>query len=296
MGYKCVHRSEIDPQKWQICVNKSNRHRLYNQFWYLDIVCNKEWQALVWDDYRAIFPLPISGKFGLAFLQNPNLVQQLDILGDIRSTDYSDCRNFIENQYKFTAISTSTELFKNKSITRSNLILEPRIYLSSKVGSTLRNNLKKASKNNLQLKEVNTYQEGLKFLKTHFHLTGVTPSEKEWLFYEEVMKAVGNAGKAKFVFVLKDDKPVQFAFWIVEEFTAYYFLNISNEEGRLCGASHFAIDAFIRTIGKDVTLLDFEGSSIEGVKRFYKSFGAQEESYFLYKNNRLPFFLKWFKK
>ena len=296
MGYKCIHRTEIDQKKWQTCVRKSDRHRLYNQFWYLDIVCNKQWQALIWDDYRAVFPLPISGKFGLSFLQNPNLVQQLDILGDIKSSDYDDCKRFIDHHYKFIAVSTSTELFKNNSITRSNLILDTKSYVFAKVGSTLRNNLKKASKSQLQLKEVASYHEGLAFLKTHFHLTGVNPSEQEWMFYERVMKEVEQAGKAKFVFVLKDQVPIQFAFWIVEEYTAYYFLNISNEEGRACGASHFAIDAFIRTLGRDIQLIDFEGSSIEGVKRFYKSFGAQEEHYFLYKNNRLPFFLKWFKK
>lgn len=293
MGYKCIHRSEINPKKWEDCALKSSKYLLYNQLWYLDIVCNKNWNALVWDDYRVVFPLPISGKFGLHFLQNPNLVQQLDFLGKSSEQDIIELKNYINTTYKFIALSTRVSYYED-SIPRCNLRLDTNTYVSSKPSSTLRNNLKKAEKHKLKLMNSSSLDEGLTFLKTHFHLTGVTPSEAEWAFYEQVMKRTWDLGKAKFQFVFKDDNPVQFAFWIVDDTTAYYLLNISNEAGRGCGASHFAIDAFIKT-QPNITCVDFEGSSIEGVKRFYKSFGAQEETYYLHKENRLPFFLKWFK-
>lgn len=296
MGYTCIHRSKINPEKWQQCVNSTDKYHLYNQFWYLDIVCNRDWQALVWDDYRAVFPLPISGKFGLHFLQNPNLVQQLQFSGNKDEQDLKEFKKFIEQHYKFVALSTTSNLFSGESLSRYNLTLEVENYLSAKRGSTLRNNLKRAEKHALVLQESDDYVLGLEFLKTHFHLTGMIPSDAEWNFYKHVMQASQNQGKAKFMFVFKEDKPVQFAFWIVDDNTAYYFLNISNEEGRKFGASHFAIDAFIRQFEPQIQYIDFEGSSIEGVKRFYKSFGAKEEIYFLYKKNKLPFFLKWFKK
>lgn len=296
MGYKCIHRSKINPKKWSNCVNSSNRYHLYNQLWYLDIVCNKNWEALVWDEYRLVFPLPISGKFGMDFLQNPNLVQQLQFSGELREEDVVEFKQYLDKRYRFIALSTSENRFPDQSIERCNLIIDVDTYLNSKPSSTLRNNLKRAQKNNLILKEVFSYKEGLEFLKTHFHLTGVNPSEAEWIFYTHVMQGCLKEGKAKFVFVLKEEVPVQFAFWIVENNTAYYFLNISNQEGRTSGASHFAIDTFINQHKNQLNRIDFEGSSIEGVKRFYKSFGAKEENYFLYKKNRLPFFLKWFKK
>lgn len=294
MGYKCIHRSEISLEKWEECAQNSGRYRLYNQLWYLDIVSNGNWQALVWDDYRVVFPLPISGKFGLNFLQNPNLVQQLDFLGQVTEQDINEFREFVKAHYTFIALSTSQLIYPDQA-ERCNLTLDTNEYILSKPSSTLRNNLKKATKAKLELKSMEFYEQGLDFLKTHFHLTGTQPDEAEWRFYEAVMKGVQKEGKAKFMFLLKEDKPVQFAFWIVEHNTAYYLLNISNKEGRTCGASHFAIDEFIRQ-NPNVSLIDFEGSSIEGVKRFYKSFGAKEESYYLHKINKLPFFLKWFKK
>jgi hypothetical protein len=46
--------------------------------------------------------------------------------------------------------------------------------------------------------------------------------------------------------------------------------------------------------GKD-NFIDFEGSEIDGIERFYKSFGAFKRPYYKYKNNRLPKILAWLK-
>ncbi len=43
-------------------------------------------------------------------------------------------------------------------------------------------------------------------------------------------------------------------------------------------------------------ILDFEGSSIPGLARFYKGFGANPSNFFLLKYNNLPFPFKYFKK
>jgi hypothetical protein len=43
-------------------------------------------------------------------------------------------------------------------------------------------------------------------------------------------------------------------------------------------------------------ILDFEGSDLPGVARFYQKFGAQNQPYFFFKSNRLPTGIKWLKK
>lgn len=295
MSYKRIKSSEIDSKKWDLCTKKTGRYRLYAQIWFLDLVCINGWEALIWDDYRAVFPMPKAKKLYLSFLDNPNLLQQIDVYGELFSDEKQEFQNFIRNQFDFIVLSTTHKIF-DTNLEKINLVLNVNSYLTSKPSSTLRNNLKKASNNNLQLSSETGYKNGLLFLKQYFHLTGHNPDNKEWNFYESIMKACEKNGKGRFQFVMKDGKPVQFSFWIVEQNTAYYLLNISNPEGRNYGASHFAIHQFMVDNQQEVDLIDFEGSSIEGVKRFYKSFGAIEETYFVYKENRLPFFLKWFKK
>jgi len=77
---------------------------------------------------------------------------------------------------------------------------------------------------------------------------------------------------------------------------AYYILVGNTPDGKTMGASHALIDAFIKeNAGKDI-MLDFEGSDIRNLAFFYSGFGAKEELYPFLKINRLPFFVKWFKK
>jgi hypothetical protein len=43
-------------------------------------------------------------------------------------------------------------------------------------------------------------------------------------------------------------------------------------------------------------MLDFEGSDIATVARFYAGFGAQQENYPVLQLNRLPWLFRWLKK
>jgi hypothetical protein len=54
----------------------------------------------------------------------------------------------------------------------------------------------------------------------------------------------------------------------------------------------YLLDSIIQTHANQLKIMDFEGSAIEGVARFYESFGAVNEPYFaLQKSN-----LNWFEK
>jgi hypothetical protein len=55
------------------------------------------------------------------------------------------------------------------------------------------------------------------------------------------------------------------------------------------------IDQFIRKHAEEKITLDFEGSNIKSLARFYKSFGADELNYLRIKQNNLPGLLKLFK-
>ena len=59
---------------------------------------------------------------------------------------------------------------------------------------------------------------------------------------------------------------------------------------------YFLVNSFIEQNTNKNIILDFEGSMIQGVARFYSGFGAKAEHYFQLKFNRLPLLLKWFKR
>jgi hypothetical protein len=56
------------------------------------------------------------------------------------------------------------------------------------------------------------------------------------------------------------------------------------------------MDGLISQMAGSNFFIDFEGSEIEGIESFYKSFGASKRIYFGYKKNNLPKFISWIKK
>ena len=73
-------------------------------------------------------------------------------------------------------------------------------------------------------------------------------------------------------------------------------LNFSTAKGKEVGAMPYLIDSLIKREADKHKYIDFEGSSVEGIARFYKSFGAENMPYYQLKNNKLPWMLKWTKK
>ena len=64
--------------KWDRCVKRSVNSTPYAFSWYLDIVVS-HWNALILNDYEAVFPLPTKKKWGFQYAYTPFWVQQLGL-------------------------------------------------------------------------------------------------------------------------------------------------------------------------------------------------------------------------
>jgi hypothetical protein len=62
----------------------------------------------------------------------------------------------------------------------------------------------------------------------------------------------------------------------------------SNESGRRSGAMAFNIDHILKKHQETNLILDFEGSMIPTIARFYKSFGAEPQIYQSLSYKRFP--------
>jgi hypothetical protein len=71
-----------------------------------------------------------------------------------------------------------------------------------------------------------------------------------------------------------------------------YLLPATSAIGKKVGASTYLIDQVCQQFAGSEIILDFEGSSILGLARFYQSFGAHPEIYGLLENYNLPVYLK----
>ncbi|MCF6185423.1 MAG: hypothetical protein L3J56_12540, partial [Bacteroidales bacterium] len=76
----------------------------------------------------------------------------------------------------------------------------------------------------------------------------------------------------------------------------YLPLIASSEEGKKSFAAFLIFNDFIKDYSNKNLILDFEGSGLPGVARFFEGWGAKPESYYVLKQNNLPLLLKVLKK
>ena len=74
-----------------------------------------------------------------------------------------------------------------------------------------------------------------------------------------------------------------------------FLFSATSEAGRKQGGMFFILNEFLKLNGGRNITLDFEGSDLPGLARFYKSFGATKMEYSLIKKNKLPFIIRIFK-
>ena len=83
--------------------------------------------------------------------------------------------------------------------------------------------------------------------------------------------------------VLHKDEWVGGLIWLLDHKHVTYLLPVASERGKALDVPTFIILNLIREYEGSNLMLDFEGSMIPGVARFYESFGAHKEIYYFLK-------------
>jgi len=87
--------------------------------------------------------------------------------------------------------------------------------------------------------------------------------------------------------VYKEDVCVGGLLWLKDEKRITYLVPVIPDEVKKEHLNTFLVNALIEEYQQQDLLLDFEGSMIPGVARFYESFGAKSEIYYFYKKRFL---------
>jgi len=285
-----LRNKSIDYCRWDNCITQSHNHLTYAYSWYLDIV-TPNWEALVSEDYEYIMPLPVKSRYGIPYLVQPVLTQQLGIYSH-KKIDESLVEEFIKQIPYFSyELNLNEDNFYSKALIFPNFKLDLfRSYdqISSDYSKNTRRNIDKAAKFNLNI------QTGLSadtFLSFYFSVDKHFLSPQQPIL-EKLIK-VGISKDALTLYgVYSELNEIIAALCILRSANRItYLLPVSNVLGKNSSAMFFLIDNIIRSeAGKEKTL-DFEGSQIEGVARLYRGFGAKYHPYYILKKFRPTFFI-----
>ncbi len=288
-----LKNKEIDYEKWDECILRANNGNLYAKSWYLDIV-SPNWEALVLGDYKFVMPLPVEQKFGLRMISQPLHCQQLGIFPAAIEDIQQQFAEEFYRMFKFIRYQLNTEMdigqFKNfKVLKKTNYLLHldmPFNWLSGSFTKHAKRNLTAAEKTGT------TVVKGLQ-PSDFFEIKRIADNrkvpEKSYRILRALMaKTLTSGAGTIYAAYSAANSLCSAAFIVFDQSRAYYLNAFSTEEGRENRAMYLILNEIIKEWSDSYMTLDFEGSVIEGVARFYKGFGAQSTDYYYIHSDKVP--------
>ena len=288
-----LRHSEIDFQKWDQCLQQSTNGLIYAYSFYLNVAC-PGWNALVWNDYEAVMPLPVKKKYGIPYIYTPFFIQQLGVFSP-KETSIIHFINAIPRQFKLVEYNlnwANKQLYPELPswITHHLSLNRPYEEISAQFDRTLKNNLKKADKVPFRLEKNQSIQSVINLFredkgKELNHLKNQDYKRLENLF--EVCEQQQQAC----VWGVWDGSILVAGALFVWSNKHYIFLFSGNtQRGKETGALPYLLARFIQEHSESDSTFDFEGSNQPGLARFYKSFGSTRVEYPRYERRRFPLF------
>lgn len=279
-----LQRKDINIDKYNTCIQNAVNSRIYALSYYLDIVADN-WDALILDDYKAVMPLPWRSKYFIKYIYPPCWTQQLGVFS-IHNFDSTLVELFIKSipkKFLKTTIQLNSECNSELFSLKNNFILN-----LDKPYENLHKNYRKDRKDRLK-----------KFMKFEFQIKQNIPIKNIITLFEENYKEELNINLTDYLKLEKiasekklnpitlgiyneNQELISGSLFFRDEKRIYYVFSANNEQGNKAQGNTAILDSMIQSYSNTNYILDFEGSMHPGIASFFKSFGSELETYYLY--------------
>jgi len=282
----CVKRTQLDDKKYNNCISNSVQTRVYAYSWYLDCGC-EQWSVLVLGDYEAVMPLPWKRKYGLVVNSQPFFTQQLGGFSKraITKTNSEEFLKSIPRKFLKMALQFNSEnnLSKETIIKKNNYILSlnddyKTLYKSFSKGR--KHAIQQGLKKQFALAQV-SFSEILKLSKQHYSFKDVTAKEFQKL--SNLVEVLQHKNSVIIIGVKVDGELIGGSVFAFDSKRIVYLFSAVSGIGKEKQVASLLLNHIIKEHSNSELILDFEGSQISGIAKFFKSFGAKPETYFLLK-------------
>jgi len=277
-------RNQIDVNKYDACIKKAYNSRIYAYSWYLDCV-TETWDVLILDDYKAVMPLPKRKKYGINYVFQPNWIQQLGVFSaDNTSKNLVDL--FLKSIPKKIKLIDFYLNSKNKTVhqkvkSRTNYLL-PLNKKHEELYKAYNNNRKRSLKKGLGTK-FSIYKNGnldeLLSIKTSNESLN-----KSTVAFRELGCLIKKAVELNLceIWTVYDcnKQCISGVCWMKNLGRITYLYPVATDYAKSKGIPTMLIDEMIKTYANTTNFIDFEGSMVPGVAKFYQSFNTISEEYY----------------
>lgn len=291
MGIRYISHNDIDFKKWDDVVNSSNG-LIYSLSFYLDVVTNKSWDAIVIDDYRAVIALPTNRKlFGIPQLYQPSFVQQLGLVGEYTAEELKLVENEIHKRFKRVSYPFNHQnAFDTKK--KTNLIIDlNQSYeeIESGFSSTLKKRLRKTSSTTVET--TNDVDGLVSFYQTQLG-DKVSLNDAQYEMAKRLFQAVLDKQCGHIKQVIFEGSTVAIGMFLKCNHRIINVFGASVPTEQFPNAMAVLITSVLKENANSDAVFDFEGSEIPGIQSYFKSFGSSHQDYPILEINRLPFWVK----
>ena len=293
--------ARIDKAKWDDCIGHAGNGNIYAFSYYLDRMCS-HWDALVVNDYETVMPLTWNRKFGIYYLYQPAFTASLGVFGNrLAKNTTGDFIKAIPKKFRLAEVAFNHANDVNATPELSlhvNYVLplhEDASQLVKRYHDNTRRNIAKAVNAGLSIKKNIPAGSVIDLSKPVMEeRTNIKPPD--YTHFEDLAGFLKSRDQAITYGVYStSERLLAGAVFFYSHARAYYILAGNSTEAKNTGAPHLLIDTFIRDHAGKQLLLDFEGSDIPSLARFYSGFGATLETYPFFTSNKLPWWARWAK-
>ncbi|MCI0611964.1 GNAT family N-acetyltransferase, partial [bacterium] len=216
--------------------------------------------------------------------------------------------NFVENlPYSIVSFSVNKNIIdmqpfiwkKFKVIASYTYLLDLGMSIEdmwNRMSSERRNDITKAEKDGLQIKNVLDYELIKSLVLKTFSKQKLGMSE---FYLDKVLFSFAKNSNSFAYATFDGDQPISGSFCIHDHHTAYYMLGGYDDRSKHHGAGALALWESIKHAKKlGLKYFDFEGSMIPQIEKFFRGFGGRLTPYYRISKARLPIeiVLKFFKR
>ncbi|MBL7810912.1 MAG: GNAT family N-acetyltransferase [Bacteroidetes bacterium] len=291
-----LRRKEIDSTRWDRCILGAKNSVAYALSSYLDALCDGQWDALVAGDYEAVFPLPWRKKWGISYIYMPFFCQQLGVFSATEIWNQDAFIRAIPRHFRLIHLQLNPSFpFALPCKKRSNYVLHLQHSfetLCNHFNADAQKNLRKLDQLLIQYNTQISVAEVIDVYRQAWGESNPNIHTADYARFEIACTQMAEEGQVWTLGAYREQELLGAALFLVSPRFVHYVCAGPTAAGRSVGIMHGIIREAIRRYANTPVYLDFEGSEIPGVAKFYQKFGPENRPYFSYTENRLPRLLR----
>ena len=279
-----AHR-DIDIARWDKAISQCENENPYAYSTWLNLVC-PGWGAFINNDYSILIPIPLKSKFGIRYISQPLFTQQLGvfnnipILPDELNLILNDLRaQFKKIHYQFSISNPKINGLKSK--TTYTLPLNKSFdAMFNGFSMHHQRNINKAIRIiNEQQGTIEISKDVEIFMQYFKDTIGRKDTSLKECDYHMIKKIIQSQNGKMYLFKTADDAVLGGLYSLESATKIVNLFNFVTNEGKEKRAMFGLVSNWIKQHAGSQKTLDFEGSEIESIAKFYHGFGATPVNY-----------------